>query len=1251
MKEVDNINSQNGSEIENYENEIKTNEQNNANNNIEVPKAAEPDNINDNKKNVEIYDLTDDDIDNSDYVEKVKNSAPVVKKAYKVQTTKEDKILFGVLNSVINDVNQTTILPEDDMKIEFHEGTTEEEKQSAIDEAKKKLANAANERALAGLNPKMVTTEVEDETSEYIDNAVFPDLIGDGSRDSIEDSFRALGVVLSWNTNNQGKVYDSILKSIPEGTPQREKKAAYLAYMRQTTETRITGALQSFNVEFIRALTYANEAGEKARTKIWDNLKFNKDTTTFDQFFAKLGFTPDEQQLYLDKNGFNRKDKVFDAFKKKNSLDKPNNELSEEEISLIVEDIYTDYTQEFSNIVVNKGMKVISQYYTEYYNEHMTVNHFMNICELNDEQKADFLAHYNVKNTDKLLDLLKAEFDRRPDFQAKCKAQKRESGNQNVDEVTEEDYKNLGSVLLNEEFIGKRAKTAKLESKYSDALTIEEYMNILEMSEMEKNNFLADNGFAAGDKVKDSYLKLLALDEKYKNKLMEDKQKAGQEPDITDDDIKKYVMSEFSAILDERASKKIESTSLWGRIIVNFPNYMDVHADKVTFNNGFYVGGGEGLVPKVNPKTDAQKEFKKWAQTEGEQILRNVRFDDLKNSFKTAYDKIHTVSPINIRNDDAIAGYYNDKVPVTNVTFLRGVIDRLESTGTGKRYFKTSKDRDTNSKAYDSVMRTLKSYYSKLATGDKTDLLDTKNALKEYCLAYIDGKETKRSREFGQIRFDTVMTVLYDILPTKEFNAILRTINHKRGVGANSPDYVSRDKYNTMRMEIYSLEENKEEERQVVAESINISKILPDWYLEQYNNVMSVFGMSPENNERLSAVFGENINEKFPNVQAEYAQIGNGLKEGRTLSDNDFAAIAYAGALTSSAASLDERGKGAWDVEYNKTLVTGKDYTSILAKKPIPAEAAGFANVMQAGRQGAVDVMNEYKKGNKVPLATMLTDGIRQIAASCRLSRTVDDSFLINGEMARRMVAMIERDNTLRAIVNTQIAKDYKRITEDMNYISSVCQIGKIYAGAEEARNRLDKSSKEPELYPLSENDKIELATDILMLNVINNAKDVFYKYMDESIKTKSTYKNKVRDINNKDIEETDDAIAIEDEAERNKAIDNAALNKKVRMAVVRDYFSDDKLIRSLTSDNATASLRESVKKLVKDNGFKELSPGQIIEKMNDKKIVQKLASVTAKSNEESAKETSKKIETEKLEKDRAAEAKRKRDAKLGRNH
>ena len=136
MKEVDNINSQNGSEIENYENEIKTNDQNDANNNIEVPKAAEPDNINDNKKNVEIYDLTDDDIDNSDYVEKVKNSAPVVKKAYKVQTTKEDKILFGVLNSVINDVNQTTILPENDMKIEFLEGITEEEKQSAIDEAK-----------------------------------------------------------------------------------------------------------------------------------------------------------------------------------------------------------------------------------------------------------------------------------------------------------------------------------------------------------------------------------------------------------------------------------------------------------------------------------------------------------------------------------------------------------------------------------------------------------------------------------------------------------------------------------------------------------------------------------------------------------------------------------------------------------------------------------------------------------------------------------------------------------------------------------------------------------------------------------------------------------------------------------------------------------------------------------------------------------------------------------------------------------
>ena len=268
------------------------------------------------------------------------------------------------------------------------------------------------------------------------------------------------------------------------------------------------------------------------------------------------------------------------------------------------------------------------------------------------------------------------------------------------------------------------------------------------------------------------------------------------------------------------------------------------------------------------------------------------------------------------------------------------------------------------------------------------------------------------------------------------------------------------------------------------------------------------------------------------------------------------------------------------------------------------------------------------------------------------MSKQVDDSFIINGEMGRRMVAMIDRDNTLKEIISKKIAKDdYKRIIDDMDYISSVCQAGRIYAKAKEAGYKLDKAANDQLAEPLTEDQKLELATDILMLNVVNNAKDAFAKTTDNIIATKTKYKNMVKEINDKDVDETDKALEIENKADRDKAFDDITFNRNVRMANVRDFISDDKLVRSLTSDNATAALRESVRELAKDGGFNRLSPAEIVAKMNDKKIVQKLATLTANANEKSVEENAKKAAKQNLEKARATEAKRKRDARLGRNH
>ena len=62
-------------------------------------------------------------------------------------------------------------------------------------------------------------------------------------------------------------------------------------------------------------------------------------------------------------------------------------------------------------------------------------------------------------------------------------------------------------------------------------------------------------------------------------------------------------------------------------------------------------------------------------------------------------------------------------------------------------------------------------------------------------LAYLDGKEGKRTREFGRRRWTDCMRFLADAMPRDQFEAYCRHVNEVRGVGPGSKDYVGPENF------------------------------------------------------------------------------------------------------------------------------------------------------------------------------------------------------------------------------------------------------------------------------------------------------------------------------------------------------------------------------------------------------------------------------------------------------------------------
>ena len=141
-------------------------------------------------------------------------------------------------------------------------------------------------------------------------------------------------------------------------------------------------------------------------------------------------------------------------------------------------------------------------------------------------------------------------------------------------------------------------------------------------------------------------------------------------------------------------------------------------------------------------------------------------------------------------------------------------------------------------------------------------------------LKYLKGKEKVRSSVFGRDRFEAVLTMLASVMDREEFQSLLDRINPKRGrVGKkNNPDYVSAERY--------------------YAKASALTRSMP---------VNTEIGMCLDT---LDSYYGPIASRK----ELENMDIG-GLKgvSGKGLTGKEFAAVAYAAAMSSEAAMKGKR--------------------------------------------------------------------------------------------------------------------------------------------------------------------------------------------------------------------------------------------------------------------------------------------------------------------------------------------------------
>ena len=349
-----------------------------------------------------------------------------------------------------------------------------------------------------------------------------------------------------------------------------------------------------------------------------------------------------------------------------------------------------------------------------------------------------------------------------------------------------------------------------------------------------------------------------------------------------------------------------------------------------------------------------------------EAVIDQVKRENVIKNFKATDELIRGGKPLYIRRQygysEAIYAD-NPKAFAERADLTGGVLTQLEEMKSTWKYH--SKD----STAYTKFLNSLRSYRDALRSKEGGKVNDYRSAFIKACSDYVKGKESLRSHPNAQLRFDLAMAMLKKELKPEAFKRLVDRVNAKRGAA----DQVSEEYY-----------ENK------IKRAVNKGR--HDAEIEHGKGKYNVTKASLSGSasiENLDVLCG------YPRQPGEekalpFAPVGAPEGSKCSLNPKEYSAVVLASSLSSRHS------------DFNLGDVTVSQAPAAIEEGRQVAEIAFKA-------YGGKDV-----PADKIPLAKLLTLGIRKINQELRLRQGVEKECL--KESSARMANMLDRDPELKKL-------------------------------------------------------------------------------------------------------------------------------------------------------------------------------------------------------------------------------------------
>ncbi|MBQ4232074.1 MAG: hypothetical protein II699_02245, partial [Lachnospiraceae bacterium] len=374
-----------------------------------------------------------------------------------------------------------------------------------------------------------------------------------------------------------------------------------------------------------------------------------------------------------------------------------------------------------------------------------------------------------------------------------------------------------------------------------------------------------------------------------------------------------------------------------------------------------------------------------WIKNQGDVIADKHAKKNVVDNFKLYSKTIYSKKPIEIITNKGISEIFNNDPKVIedgdNFRAVSMYILRLEHP--------EAKDikGHTNSKEFNNMIKAMKRYVNSAERKSGGRVIEFKQQMIDSILTYIKGKKSVRSHDFGNERFDNVMSVLAGLMKEDDFKAVVDRVNEVRGGGLRHLKF-EKNKH------LVTVNQYKEGFLSTKQQAINSACSNQD--SARHNDLC----IRNEEDKAGLTHFAEQLGE----INEDYAPIGI-AKEGVKLYKQDFVALAFAG--------------------YN----------------------ADDENAYQAAKAKADEALKAYERGDKLALADLIAGGISKIVKEARACEQLDvEHFVVNAEYATRLYEMLNRDGELK-----KLTLGSGLSAKDLNYASNMRAIALTYSRGSKA--------------------------------------------------------------------------------------------------------------------------------------------------------------------------------------------------------